>query len=158
MKIQQLIEGQKEQIISLRPNSPLALYYPTDINGATDLIMETGRLPEYPVTPFLKNAVRYGDVVVQFYGQGRHLEASRMNEDGSPARQFPDSFKPQVSHKMLSNDPLVYYTGLISPSNIDKVYVMRDGNPEAFTPEEFVRLAIQQRADSQKQRMGLTPQ
>jgi hypothetical protein len=151
MNIRQLIEGQKEQIISLSPNSPLTLYYPTDINGAADLLMEQNRLDHYPVVPALKFAVRHGDVVVQFYGQGRHLQASQMNEEDT---QFPDSFNPQVSIKLLSGSPLVYYTGVISPSNIDNIFVMQDGSPIAMSPPEFLKYAINDEADRRRQQVA----
>ncbi len=151
MNIRQLIEGQKEQIISLSPSSPLTLFFPTDIDGAVDLLMQQNRLNQYPVVPALKYAVLHGDAVVQFYGQGKYLQASRMNEGDN---QYPDSFNPLVSHKLLSGDPLVYYTGLILPANIDIILVMQDGSPMPMSPPEFLKYAINDQANQRRQQVA----
>lgn len=153
MNLRQLIEGQKEQIASLSPSAPVTLYYPTDMNGAANLIMQQNKPDQYPVYPSLQPAVRRSDIVVQFYGQGKHLESSRRAGDEAQARkEYPDSFRPLVSFTMLSMNPMVYYTSSISPSSIEKIYVMQDGRPESMMIEEFIKYVISQQADTQRQR------
>jgi len=150
MNLRQLIEGQKEQIISLSPSSPITLYHPTDINGAANILMGQNKLDYYPVLPSLKHAVKHGDVIMQFYGLGRHLQTPRDNQE-SAKQQYPDSFNPSVSFILMSLNPMVYYTGLISPANIDKLYVMNNGTPEAMIPSDFMKYAIKDRADRRRQ-------
>lgn len=161
MRIQQLIEGQKEQIAGLRPTAPVTLYHPTDVESAANIIMQRNAPEQYEVMPALKHAVRKSDVVVQFYGRGKDLEApreaSRSHGDQHYAQQaYPDSFKPLVSFTLLSQRPSAIYTGLISPSNIDKIYVMQDGRPEAMGVEQFLNYAVKLSADEKRKQPGLT--
>jgi len=157
MNLRQLIEGQKEQIASLSPSAPVTLYHPTDIDGATDIVTKQNRRDSYNVYPSLKHAVKHGNIVVQFYGQGKDIEAPRKNSKrhGDPTyaeQRFPDSFNPVVSFTLLSLTPMVYYTGLLSPHNIDKIYMMQNGRPEAMTPEEFLRYSIKVTGDNVRQK------
>lgn len=153
MNLQQLIEGQKEQIAGLSPNAPVNLFYPTDINGAANLLTQQNKPDHYQVYPSLQSAVKRGSIVVQFYGQGKHLESSRLAGHEAQARkEYPDSFNPVVSFTMLSLNPMVYYNGMIAPSNIDQIFVMQDGRPEAMRIEEFIKYAIARQADTQRQK------
>ena len=77
MKLQQLIEGQKEQILNLSPNTPVTLYYATSISDAAMVLLQHSTNDYNPVFPSLKTAMPHGPVVLQFYGLGRHLEAPR---------------------------------------------------------------------------------
>ena len=161
MRIQQLIEGQKEQIAGLRPSAPVALYYPTDVEGAAQIVMQENSPEQYEVMPSLKHAVAHGDVVVQFYGQGKDLEApreaSRSAGDQHYAQQtYPDSFNPLISFSLLSQRPSAIYTGLVSPSNIEKIYVMQDGRPETMNIKQFLEYAVKLQADKQRLKPGLT--
>lgn len=161
MKLQQLAEGQKEQIAGLRPNAPVTLYHPTDVEGAAQIVTSRGAPEYFVVMPALKYAVRHGDVVIQFYGRGKDLEASReasrSHGDQQYAQQsYPDSFNPLVSFTLLSQRPRAIYTGQISPSNIDKIYVMQDGKPDPMSPERFLSYIISLRGDKQRLKPGLT--
>ncbi len=161
MRIQQLIEGQKEQIAGLRPSAPVALYYPTDVEGAANIVTQHNVPEQYEVMPALKHAVQHSDVVVQFYGRGKDLEAprgaSRSHGDQHYAQQaYPDSFNPLVSFTLLSQRPSVIYTGLVSPSNIEKIYVMQDDKPETMNIEQFLEYAVKLRGDEQRMQPGLT--
>jgi len=156
MNLKQLIEGQREQISKLGPSAPVTLYHPTDIDGAADIVTEKNRLDSYEVYPSLKHAVKHSNIVVQFYGQGKDLEVSersskRHGDQSYAAQRFPDSFNPILSFTLLSLTPMVYYTGLLSPHNIDKIYVMQNGRPEALTPEEYLRYTIKVQSDAKKQ-------
>jgi hypothetical protein len=100
-------------------------------------------------------------VVVRFYGLGKDLEAtreaSRSHGDQHYAQQaYPDSVKPLVSFTLLSQRPRAIYTGRISPSNIDQIYVMQDGKPEAMNPEQFLKYTIGLKSDKQRMQPGLT--
>jgi hypothetical protein len=161
MNLQQLIEGQKAQIASLSPNAPVALYHPTDIEGATDLILRKGVQDHYEVLPDLKHAVKHGDVIIQFQGRGKHLEVSKqtMKKHGDQSyahRMYPDSADPVVTFTLLSNDPMVYFTGLITPEKINNIYVMQDGKPEPMNIQDFMKYAINDRADNVRQQWALT--
>ena len=160
MNLQQLIEGQKAQIANLGPNAPVTLYHPTDIEGAVS-ILQGDMQDHYEVVPELKHAVSRGDVVIQFYGRGKHLEVSKQtmkkHGDQSYARKvYPDSADPVVTFTLLSNDPMVYFTGLITPSKIESIYIMQDGRPEAMTAQEFIKYAINYRANNVRQQWDLT--
>ena len=160
MNLQQLIEGQKAQIASLSPNAPVALYHPTDIDGVIAIIQDAA--PEhYEVLPDLKHAVKHGDVIIQFQGRGKHLEVSKqtMKKHGDQSyarRMYPDSADPVVTFTLLSNDPMVYFTGLITPAKINNIYVMQDGRPEAMDVQDFIKYAINDRADNVRQQWALT--
>lgn len=161
MKLQQLIEGQKEQIAGLRPSAPVALFHPTDVEGATKIVTSHGAPEYFVVMPALKYAVHHGDVIIQFYGLGKDLEAtrevSRSHGDQHYAQQaYPDSFKPLVSFTLLSQRPRAIYTGRVSPSNIDNIYVMKDGKPEAMGVEQFLHYTINLKSDMQRLKPGLT--
>lgn len=161
MNLQQLIEGQKAQIASLGPNVPVTLYHSTDIIGATDLLLQHTAQDHYTVMPDLKSAAKHGDVVIQFFGQGKHLEASKQtikkHGDQSYARKmYPDSADPVVSFTLLSNEPMVYYTGIITPAKIESIYVMQDGSPKAMTAQEFMKYSINDRANTVRQQWDLT--
>ncbi len=156
MNIRQLIEGQKQQIASLGPSAPVTLYHPTDLDGAASIVTQKNRLERYEVYPSLKHAVKRGDIVVQFYSQGKDLEVSRRDakrhgDQSYATQQFPDSFNPVLSFVLLSLTPMVYYTGLLDPHNIDKIYVMQDGRPEAMTPSDLLKYAIKVRGDEKRQ-------
>jgi hypothetical protein len=153
MNLRQLIEGQKEQISRLGPSAPVTLYHPTDLDGATDIVTEKNRPNSYKVYPSLKHAVKHGNIVVQFYGQGKDIEAPRKrhNDPTYAEQKFPDSFNPVVSFTLLSLTPMVYYTGLLSLHNIDKIYMMQNGRPEAMTPEELLRYSIKVRGNNKRQ-------
>ena len=160
MNLQQLIEGQKAQIANLGPNAPVTLYHPTDIDGAA-LILQGDVQDHYAVLPELKHAAKQGDVVIQFYGRGKHLEVSKQtmkkHGDQSYARKvYPDSADPVVTFTLLSNEPMVYFTGLITPSKIENIYVMQDGRLEAMTTQEFMKYAINDRANNVRQQWDLT--
>jgi len=160
MNLQQLIEGQKAQIASLSPNAPVSLYHPTDIEGATAIIQNATQ-GHYEVFPDLKHAVGHGDVIIQFHGRGKHLAVSKQtikkHGDQSYARRmYPDSNDPVVTFTLLSNDPMVYFTGLITPAKIDNIYVMQGGNPEAMNVQDFVKYAINTRANDVRQQWALT--
>lgn len=153
MNLRQLIEGQKEQIASLSPSAPVNLFHPTDINGAANLLTQQNKPEHYQVYPSLQPAVKRSNIVVQFYGQGKHLESSRLaSHEAQAKKEYPDSFNPIVSFTMLSLNPMVYYNGMITPSNIDKIFVMQDGRPEAMRVEEFIKYAIAQQADIQRRK------
>ncbi len=160
MNLQQLIEGQKAQIASLSPNAPVALYHPTDIEGTVAIIQNT--VPKhYEVFPDLKHAVTHGDVIIQFHGRGKHLEVSKqtMKKHGDQSyahKMYPDSTDPVVTFTLLSNDPMVYFTGLITPAKINNIYVMQDGRPEAMDVQDFIKYAINYRADNVRQQWALT--
>jgi hypothetical protein len=99
-------------------------------------------------------------VVVQFYGQGKDLEApreaTRSHGNRHYAQQaYPDSFNPLVSFSLLSQRPRAIYTGSPGPSNIGKIYIMQDGKPEAMSPQQFLSYAIKLRADDQRSKSGL---
>jgi len=160
MNLQQLIEGQKAQIASLSPNAPVALYHPTDIEGASAIIQNPTQ-GHYEVLPDLKHAVKHGDVIIQFQGRGKHLEVSKqtMKKHGDQSyarRMYPDSTDPVVTFTLLSNNPMVYFTGLITPAKIDNIYVMQDGSPEVMNVQDFIKYAINDRANNVRQQWGLT--
>ena len=160
MNLQQLIEGQKAQIANLGPNAPVTLYHPTDVEGAAAIIQDTAP-NHYEVVPDLKHAVGRGDVILQFFGLGKHLEVSKqtMKKHGDQSyarRMYPDSADPVVTFTLLSNDPMVYFTGLITPAKIENIYVMQNGRPESMTMQEFIGYAIETRAGEVRQQWDLT--
>jgi len=151
MNLQQLLEGQTEQIANLSPNTPVTLFHATDIERAAAIILEHEPEDHYRVYPSLKSSTRQGDVVIQFYGLGRHLEAPRMPESAAMIQQkYQHSFKPNVSAKMLSVNPMVFYTAPIFRDKIEKVFVMQDGRPDELSIQEFMRYAIKQKADQRR--------
>jgi hypothetical protein len=161
MKIRQLMEGQKEQLAQLRPNGPIALYYPTDIDDAVNVLrtsdMNASDKHTLEVMPSLKDAVRYSDVVLMFYAQGRDLYPSRAviknhRDREIAARKYPESFRPEVSFSMLSQRPTANYHGHLSPGNVDKIFFVRDGRPEAVNMEQFVEIVIKHQTEQKRRR------
>ena len=151
MNLQQIIEGQAEQIANLSPNTPVTLFYATDIDEATGIILDHASENYYPVYPSLKHAARQGDVAIQFYGLGRHLEAPRTIDNSTMVQQkYQHSSKPVVSAKMLSMNPMVYYTAPIFRDKIEQLFVMQNGQPEEFSIREFMQYAIGQKANQRK--------
>jgi hypothetical protein len=104
------------------------------------------------VVPSLKNAMRLTDIAVQFVGQGKNLEPPRMGGADSrmAARAYPDSYDPRISFALLQQRPRASYTGLVSPSNIDKIYVMQNGKPEAMEIERFLSYVVKLRSEARR--------
>lgn len=154
MRLRQLMEGQTEQIAGLRPSAPVALFYPTDMEGAEELFQQSKRSSadqELLVFPSLKTAARVSDVIVKFYSQGKSLYAPRevernRRDKAIAAQKYPESFRPEVSFSMLSQRPMAIFNGPFSVGNVDGIFVMKDGRPEKISVREFVKALVDLRA------------
>ncbi len=160
MRLRQLMEGQKEQIEGLRPSAPVALYHPSGVEEVASLLKPTGTEDqELLVLPSLKAATKLSDIVLQFYGRGKDLYpprsvAKNRRDKALAAQKYPDSFRPEVSFSLLSQRPMAVFQGFLSPGNIEKVFVMRDGRPEAMDVGQFVEYFIKHRAELNRRKQS----
>lgn len=158
MRIQQLREGQTEQIAGLRKAAPVALYHPSGLDEVMGLLKPTSADDmELLVLPSLKAATQLSDVVVQFFGQGKDLYAPRSvarnrRDKELAAQKYPDSFRPEVSFSLLSQRPMAVFRGYVSPGNIEKIFVMQDGRPEPMEIEQFVKYLVDHRTEDQRRK------
>ena len=159
MKIRQLMEGQKEQIAQLRPSSPVQLFYPTDVQGAVELLRGELQGQERMVMPSLKASFQLGDVIVKFWGRGKDLEAPRearrnRREQALAAELYPESYEPVISFSLLSQRPRAWYKGPLSAGNVEAIFINNGGRPEQMSVEEFTEMVFKQAQDAKRQRMG----
>jgi hypothetical protein len=160
MRIQQLREGQKEQIENLRASAPVALFHPTDIEDAADLLTRNDSHDiELMVMPSLKYAVRVGEVVIKFHAQGKDIyaprEVQRNRQDREIAvRKYPESFRPEVSFALTSQRPVAIFKGYFSPGRVENLFVMQNGRPEPMSIQQYIEYVVDFRATHQRRKQS----
>ncbi len=142
MKIQDLMEGQENQIRNLHTRSTLRLYMPLSVEEAYDVLEhglssigrhqgETGsisKLEGFPVTHSLRHAMEKGDIVLQFNDIGGHLAVpphlSNTEMHRLANQHYPESQMPLVSLVLLNNkEPWVEYHSILSKSRMDAFHL-----------------------------------
>jgi hypothetical protein len=148
-----LIEGKVSDIKNLQPNTKIDVFHGSSMlniiefaSQGIDARKKVGRL--YPhftagkkvdrglfVSPDLKTALRFGDVVIKFTALGKELfpmygtRASLKNPDPYVVKKYPNSFRPAVSFDMLErgvgSESQALYISLLSPRAITKVYTQK---------------------------------
>ena len=141
MNIQQLLEGQREQIEGLRPRSVVRMYHGTTLDEAYHLVRSgVNRGENLVVTHDLKHALVANEAVVEFYTQGRYLAPPQ--ELGSEYQdKYPDSAQPSVTASLLdSKRPYVYFIGHLNKNEIDTIFLTGyddEGQKVSVTPGSY---------------------
>lgn len=170
MRVDQLMEGQEDKIARLHTRTPVRLYLPLNIRDAIR-VSESGlgsiskhdtgsglsHEPGFPVTHTMREAVKQGDVVLQFWDKAERLAVPDQYKTKTrhhfAQQRYPESQKPMVSLFLLNEKfPWAVYHGILDPHQIDLLHLItydkdgqrieRAGVQDSMTPEEFNVWAI----------------
>ncbi len=131
MNIQQLRESQRRQIEALNKWTPLVVYMPLSAEDAADIVqhglstLNDDRHRE--ITPSYKLAATMGDVVISMQVTGEHIEVSdeySTKENIQKAHKtYPESQDPLTTMMLLSDKPVVYFTGSVVPKQLESLFI-----------------------------------
>ncbi len=128
MNIQQLRESQRTQIESLGKWTPIMVYMPLSVEEAANVVQHgnSGKTDNIVTTSY-KIASRMGDVVIPMQVDGEHIEIPESLSTPENVRRahelYPKSHDPLISMVLLSDKPVVYFTGNIQPDNINELFI-----------------------------------
>jgi hypothetical protein len=157
MKIQYLLEGQKEQLQILSPNTIVTLYYPSTAKEVIDILLKNYTPSNLPVTSSLKHARRTGTVIAKFSTNAKYLDVDRTMKKSKETleyaeRMFPNSRNPLVTFSLLNTQkPFVMFKGTLSKNDIISIHVIDfdkeknqvvDGSIAEFELIEFIRWTV----------------